>query len=274
MFLPNDESELKYQESTCTLSYAAVNYTEQLVDWAIQHKLYDQPLWAWTQQHIKMVDKAAPVKSRKGRIQRITKKVPIWNHVNVPREMIDPRKQFIQNHAHQATKMGTSDIIKASTVTIPQTWNRTKYEVKPTVRGHKGVTIKTKKRMKEFAAKQKAKKPKKVIIKKKEKLRLNEDPSNTPYSKIFDVNLSKKVRNEQHTEGNKPPTHRKDEILKKVREKIQKKKDERMNQGTSPKDLLIRMIDPDETDPLLLELKAEWMEKEKVPRKSPSWLKS
>ena len=112
MFLPNDESELKYQESTCTLSYAAVNYTEQLVDWAIQHKLYDQPLWAWTQQHIKMVDKAAPVKSRKGRIQRITKKVPIWNHVNVPREMIDPRKQFIQNHAHLATKMGTSDIIK------------------------------------------------------------------------------------------------------------------------------------------------------------------
>ena len=27
------------------------------------------------------------------------------------------------------------------------------------------------------------------------------------------------------------------------------------------------MIDPDETDPLLLELKAEWMEKEKIPRK-------
>ena len=167
MFLPNDESELKYQESTCTLSYAAVNYTEQLVDWAIQHKLYDQPLWAWTQQHIKMVDKAAPVKSRKGRIQRITKKVPIWNHVNVPREMIDPRKQFIQNHAHLATKMGTSDIIKASTVTIPQTWNRTKYDVKPTVRGHKGVTIKTKKRMKEFAAKQKPRSPRRSSSRRK-----------------------------------------------------------------------------------------------------------
>ena len=27
------------------------------------------------------------------------------------------------------------------------------------------------------------------------------------------------------------------------------------------------MIDPDETVPLLLELKAEWMEKEKIPRK-------
>ena len=74
MFLPNAESDLKYQESTCTLNYAAVHYTEQLVDWAIKHKLYDQPLWAWTQQHIKMIDKATPVKSRKGRIQRATKK--------------------------------------------------------------------------------------------------------------------------------------------------------------------------------------------------------
>ena len=32
MFLPNDESDLKYQESTFTLNYAAVHYTEQLVD--------------------------------------------------------------------------------------------------------------------------------------------------------------------------------------------------------------------------------------------------
>ena len=68
MFLPSAESDLKYQESTCTLSYAAVHYTEQLVDWAIQHKLYEQPLWAWTQEHIKVVDKTTPVKCRKGRI--------------------------------------------------------------------------------------------------------------------------------------------------------------------------------------------------------------
>ena len=118
MFLPSTKSDLKYQESTCTLNYAAVHYTEQLADWAIQHNLYEQPLWAWTQQHIKMIDKVTPVKSRKGRIQRATKKVPIWNHVNVPKAMIDPKKQYIQNHAHLATQMGTSDIIKASTVTL------------------------------------------------------------------------------------------------------------------------------------------------------------
>ena len=131
--------------------------------------------------------------------------------------MIDPKKQYIQNHAHLATQMGTSDIIKASTVTTPQTWNRHKFDVKFTVKGHKSVTIKTKKRMKEFAAKQKAKKPnkKKVILKEKGKLRMNDDPSKTPYSKIFDVNLSKKVRNEQHTKGKKPPTHDKDKLLKK-----------------------------------------------------------
>ena len=153
--------------------------------------------------------------------------------------MIDPKKQYIQNHAHLATQMGTSDIIKASTVTTPQTWNRHKFDVKFTVKGHKTVTIKTRQKMKEFAAKQKAKKPnkKKVTLKEKGKLRLNDDPSKTPYSKIFDVNLSKKVRNEQETKGNKPPTHEKDELLKKVKKKIQKKKDEReepRNQSKRP----------------------------------------
>ena len=29
------------------------------------------------------------------------------------------------------------------------------------------------------------------------------------------------------------------------------------------------MIDPEETDPLLLKLKAEWMENEKIPKKKP-----
>ena len=275
MFLPNDESDLKYQESTFTLNYAAVHYTEQLVDWAIQHNLYEQPLWAWTQQHIKMIDKVTPAKSRKGRIQRATKKVPIWNHINVPKAMIDPKKQYIQNHAHLATQMGTSDIIKASTVTTPQTWNRHKFDVKFTVKGHKSVTIKTKQRMKEFAAKQKAKKPnkKKRVFKEKGKMRMNDDPSKTPYSKIFDINLSKKVRNEQETKGRKPPTHDKEELLKKVKKKIQKKNEERKEPRNQSKRPLIRMIDPDETDPLLLELKAEWMEKEKIPRKSLSWLK-
>ena len=105
--------------------------------------LYEQPLWAWTQQHIKMIDKVTPVKSRKGRIQRATKKVPIWNHVNVPKAMIDPKKQYIQK-CSSCHSNGDLDIIKASTVTTPQTWNRHKFDVKFTVKGHKSVTIKTK----------------------------------------------------------------------------------------------------------------------------------
>ena len=55
---------------------------------------------------------------------------------------------------------------------------------------------------------------------------MNDDPSKTPYSKIFDVNLSMKVRNEQDTKGNKPPTHDKDKLLKKIKKKIQKKREE------------------------------------------------
>ena len=96
---------------------------------------------------------------------------------------------------------------------------------------------------------------------------MNDNPSKTPYIKIFDVNLSKKVRNEQDTKGKKPPTHDKDKLLKKVKKKIQKKKEERNEPRNQSKRPLIRMIDPNETDPLYLELKAEWMEKEKIPIK-------
>ena len=46
---------------------------------------------------------------------------------------------------------------------------------------------------------------------------MNDDPSKTPYSKVFDVNLSKKARNEQDTKGKKPPTHDKDKLSKKVK---------------------------------------------------------
>ena len=52
-----------------------------------------------------------------------------------------------------------------------------------------------------------------------------------------------------------------------MKKKIQKKKNERNEPRNQSKRPLIRMIDPNETDPLLLELKAEWMEKEKIPRK-------
>ena len=106
-----------------------------------------QPLWAWTQKYIKIIDKPTPIKCRKGRIKRFAKKAPIWNNINVPKSMIDPTKQFVVNDAHLATQLDTTDIIKASTVTTPQTWNRTKFTAKLTVKGHKNVVIKTKERM-------------------------------------------------------------------------------------------------------------------------------
>ena len=139
MFLYDENSELKYSESTCSWEYAMKHYTEQLVEWAISQKLTNQPLWSWTQDKILFMDKTTPSKCRKGRINRTNVQVPMWNSLNVPMSMVDPKKQFVVNNADLATEMSTTDIIKAASGTTPQTWNRTKYEVKPYIKGHKNV---------------------------------------------------------------------------------------------------------------------------------------
>ena len=60
---------------------------------------------------------------------------------------------------------------------------------------------------------------------------------------------------------NEKPGHKESQM--EIRTPLAQRKKPR-NQAKRP---LISMIDPQETDPLLLELKAEWMENEKIPRK-------
>ena len=106
-------------------------------------------------------------------------------------------QQKAQPH-QKMTMMDSFNLSKASTVTIPQTWNRTKYNVTPYPSDYKGLTIDMASKVKELKEKTVKKKRQNVKIRPKTHKYMSKTPVQFPYSKLFDANLTRIARDAKH----------------------------------------------------------------------------